>query len=431
MKKQILSLVAVSLLASTFGSLHAAETGFNMLSDLKFKGEIRPRYESADLKDNGIPGAKAITARTTLGINAKLLEVEGLSTYIEGTSVNNFGYTNYDDNPKPGVGNSDGEYDVIVDPQQARITQAYIDYKAGSTLFRAGRQMINLDNQRFVGAVGWRQMFQTFDAAALMASPLSNLNVTLAYLYGVNGVTKIDKSADTNSLIANVAYKVADPLKITAYAYLLSNVRYQGNQSYGGSDTYGIAATGRFSVSESVQLNYRAEYATQTDPSLTYGTYVKPTNIDSDYYNADLGANFSGILAGINYEVLGANNKDAAGAAFATPLATGHKFNGWADKFLSTPSGGLKDSNIRLGYKAKGFGKMLAVYHDFTADKAMAAASGTSDDLGTELDLLYTNKIPGVNGLNGLIKYAAYNKGEVTGYTNDVDKFWLQLDYKF
>jgi len=431
MKKQILSLAAVSLLASTFASLHAAEEGFNILSGLTFKGEIRPRYESADVKDNGISDAKAITARTTLGINAKLLEAESLSAYIEGTSVNNFGYTNYDDNPKPGVGNNDGQYDVIVDPQQARITQAYIDYKAGSALFRAGRQMINLDNQRFVGAVGWRQMFQTFDAAALMASPLSKLNVTLAYLYGVNGVTKIDESADTNSLIANVAYKIADPLKITAYAYLLSNIRYQGSQTYSGSDTYGIAATGKLSVSEGLQLDYRAEYAAQTDPSMTYGTYVKPVNIDADYYNADLGANFGGILAGIDYEVLSANNKDAAGAAFATPLATGHKFNGWADKFLFTPSGGLKDSNIRLGYMAKGFGKVLAVYHDFTADKAMAAASGTSDDLGTELDLLYTNNIPGVDGLNGLIKYAAYNSGEVTGYTQDLDRLWLQLDYKF
>jgi len=54
-----------------------------------------------------------------------------------------------------------------------------------------------------------------------------------------------------------------------------------------------------------------------------------------------------------------------------------------------------------------------------------------TDDLGSEIDVLYTNKIPGVNGLSGLLKYASYSKGSVDGYTNDVSKFWAQLDYKF
>jgi len=426
MKKQILSLAAVSLLAGTFSTAAAAEEGFNILSDITVKGEIRPRYESADVKDNGVAGADAFTTRTTLGIGAGLLEVKGLSAYLEATSVNNFGFDHYNDL----AGNNVGIYDVVVDPQQARMTQAYIDYKAGSTLFRAGRQMVNLDNQRFVGAVGWRQMFQTFDAAAVIASPVADLNIVAAYVYGVNTVKKMDESADTNSVIANVSYKIAEPLKVTAYAYLLSNIRYQGTDAYNGSNTYGLSATGNVAAAEGVKVDYRAEYAKQTDPSLSYGTFTKPTNIDSDYYNLDLGGNIYGVLAGVNYEVLSANN-GASGPSFATPLATGHAFNGWADVFLTTPTGGLQDANVRLGYTANGFGKVLAVYHDFTADKAMPAAAGTTDDLGSEIDVMYANKIPGVNGLNGLVKYAAYDKGAATGYTHDVDKFWLQLDYKF
>ena len=45
------------------------------------------------------------------------------------------------------------------------------------------------------------------------------------------------------------------------------------------------------------------------------------------------------------YEVLGADN----GVGFATPLATGHKFQGWADKFLTTPGDGIED--VYIGWR--------------------------------------------------------------------------------
>ena len=134
--------------------------GINILEDISFKGEFRPRFESADVKDNGIDIGKAATARTTLGVSAKLFGLDALGGYVEGTHVNNFGFTDYDSHPAAGKGINDGRYDVVPDAQQSRITQAYLDVKLGKTLVRAGRQMVNLDDQRFVGAVGWRQMFQ-------------------------------------------------------------------------------------------------------------------------------------------------------------------------------------------------------------------------------------------------------------------------------
>ncbi|WP_418641377.1 hypothetical protein [Sulfurimonas sp. ST-27] len=35
------------------------------------------------------------------------------------------------------------------------------------------------------------------------------------------------------------------------------------------------------------------------------------------------------------------------------------------------------------------------------------------------------------NNLTGLLKYADYSKGTVAGYTNDIQKIWVGLDYKF
>ena len=67
------------------------------------------------------------------------------------------------------------------------------------------------------------------------------------------------------------------------------------------------------------------------------------------------------------------------------------------------------------------------MYHDFTADVTM----GGQDDLGSEIDVVYVNKVPGVNNLKGLVKYASYSAGNVAGYTNDKQVAWLMLDYKF
>ncbi len=69
----------------------------------------------------------------------------------------------------------------------------------------------------------------------------------------------------------------------------------------------------------------------------------------------------------------------------------------------------------------------MIIYHDFQTDEAMSGKS----DLGSEWDVMYANAIPGLKGLNGLVKAAYYNAGDVTGFTKDARKIWLQLDYKF
>jgi len=59
---------------------------------------------------------------------------------------------------------------------------------------------------------------------------------------------------------------------------------------------------------------------------------------------------------------------------FATPLATLHQFEGWADKFLTTPANGIKDLYGRLGWngsKLLGLDSLSAavVYHHFDAER--------------------------------------------------------------
>jgi hypothetical protein len=412
MKKILISTVALTAIIGSTNIVSAAD-GINIFNDIKLKGEIRPRYEMANVDKPSTKTANAFTARTHLTITTGLFKIENLSATIGIQSVNNFGYTSYNS-----TNNGNTQYDVIKDPQFAMLSEASLDYKVAKTALHGGRSQLNLDNQRFIGTVGWRQIERSYDTISATSTDIENLELMVAYLYGYQGVGATP-TTDTSSVLLHAKYKVMDELTVTAYDYMLASK----------NDTIGLALTGNINVG--AKLDYRAEYAIQKDPTMEY--QVKNVKADATYYNLDLGANISGLLAGINYEVLSGTDGVDGKTTFTPLLGTNHKFNGWADMFYvaNSPLGGLKDANIRLGYTAAGLGKLLAIYHDFKANVNMVSATGTTDNLGSEFDILYANAIPGVNGLSGLIKYASYSKGDATGYTNNKQVAWVQLDYKF
>jgi hypothetical protein len=390
----------------------APSSEFLIFSNIKAKGEIRPRYEYVDM-DGLDETANAFTNRLMLGIGADLFQSSGLSVYLEAVNVvgnDDFFDTTSDDLSDKGV------YPVVADPDQTRITQAYVDWKAGDTLLRVGRQGVNLDNQRFIGTVNWRQMPQTYDAVALVNNSVENLNLLAAYVWQVNRILAKDSMPildsdrgdqfDTGSVLLHASYTFSEALTLTGYGYLIQDLH----------DTWGIAATGKFNF-EGGNLAYRAEYAVQTDPS--FDDVLTDPTADADYYNLEANLFMNGFIAGAQYEVLGAG--DDGNAPFSTPLATLHAHNGWADMFLATPADGLVDVNFKLGYKAKGFGVAKVIYHDFSSDRG-------DTDYGTEIDVLYKNKIPGLKGVTGLLKAAFYSADD---YKVDTNKFWAMLDYKF
>jgi hypothetical protein len=109
-------------------------------------------------------------------------------------------------------------------------------------------------------------------------------------------------------------------------------------------------------------------------------------------------------------------------------LATLHKFNGWADQFLTTPDEGLVDMYASVSGKLLG-GQWAVVYHDFSADED----SAISDDFGDEIDVSYTMGF-GKHYYAG-VKYAAYSAEDPAnnGANNfaDTDKFWIWAGAKF
>ena len=120
---------------------------------------------------------------------------------------------------------------------------------------------------------------------------------------------------------------------------------------------------------------------------------------------------------GLGYEVLGSDGT----VGFATPLATLHAFQGWADKFLATPAAGIEDSYVRLNFP---FGKRgrftsiaaVAVFHDYDADFGSA-------HFGEELNLQFVAR---TERMTLTAKYADYRADELF---TDTEKMWLSVDY--
>ncbi|BCD63088.1 hypothetical protein NitYY0826_C1978 [Nitratiruptor sp. YY08-26] len=414
MRKIHLSLVSAVVLAGAITSGASAGVLEDIISNPKVSLEIRPRFEYVD-QDGISDEANAVTVRTALGLNTALFGVEGLGAQLQ---VMNVTALNDDYAPE----NDSGHYPVVADPEQTRVTQANVSYAANGFVGIVGRKMVVLDNARFIGNVGWRQMPQTYDLAAVIYNGVENLSLLGAYVWNVNRIFNADgdgpkkKHLSTGSVLLHASYKVSPALNITAYDYMIENLM----------DHIGLRLTGKFDLND-VKLSYVAEYALQDDPSLDDSDdplYSPNREQDTEYYNLALNAKYNAFVAGIGFEHLG--DKGSGDMAFTTPLATLHAMNGWADVFLGTPAEGLEDLSVKLGYNFGEYGNIVAIYHSFSSDSNNAAGD---DDLGDELDIAYKYKINKNLGL--LLKYADYNAGDASFGKKDVTKYWVQLDYKF
>ena len=338
----------------------------------------------------------------------------GLSALVEADNVSRIGSDNYND-----TRNGQSQYSVVADPDGSEVNQALLryDYSMGNVV--VGRQRINLDNQRFVGGVAWRQNEQTYDGALTQFKPLDNLTLTYAYIDQVNTIFGPDDNRftaagnpaniDGHSHLLNAQYVLAPELTVTAYRYMLG-LDNLANRTQ-SSTTNGLRLNGTVAG-----VTYAAEYASQSE----YAS--NPKNIDADYYLVEAGYTFkdlNSLMLKGGYEVL-EGDEDSSKGAFQTPLATKHMFQGWADIFLTTPQAGVKDAYFGGSMPLLG-GNVQAWYHDFRAEAG-------SSHYGDEFNVAYGRPLPWVKGLSALVKYADYNADD---YAVDTQKLWVQLQYTY
>ncbi len=395
------------LLAAT-GSAHAqdswGDSAAKMVTDGKASVDFRYRFENVD-QENFNKDATANTLRSR--ITLATAPWGGFSALLEMDHVSDFGTDDYNS-----LSNGNIQYPVIADPEGADLNQAYFKYAGETMAGILGRQRINHGNQRFIGGVGWRQNEQTYDGLRGTWEPMELLKIDLSYVANVSRIFGPDDGAqpadlDGDNYFARADYTITPDQKLAAYGYWLDfdeNKDYSAGKTVNNSGaTYGIEYSGKFDW-----FSLAAAYATQSDGGSSTLDY------DADYYMVELGAKFSGIGFKGGYEVLGAGD----GVGFKTPLATLHKFQGWADKFLGTPGDGIEDMYAGVNGKL-GPVKLAAIYHDFQA-------SETSEDFGTEIDLVATWPINKQFSVQA--KYASFSSD--SDRYDDTDKGWVTLQLK-
>ena len=366
-------------------------------------GSFYLRYEAVD-EDNALQNADALTLRSALKYTTAPLN--GFTGVLEFEDVRIVGQGDY---AVPLSRYNTGKYSVINDPETTEINQSYVQYISGAFMARAGRQDIRFDNQRFIGAVPWRQDYQTFDALSLEYKKDAEKTYTLNYHYLANRERIFAQDSDIESKDHLLHGFINTSIGIvTGYAYLLEEDITLDN----GLDTYGVRLNGTRSLG-GYDWTYLAEYATQES---TRGLAV----FDADYYSAEGGVTIKGTTAKLGMESLGSDN---GAYGFSTPLATLHAFQGWADQFLVTPNQGIEDVYLNLSRPILG-GTATFIYHDYSADESTPGI----DDLGDEYNLQWIK--PFRNNYQFGVKYADYSKGDIAAKA-DKQIFWTWLQMTF
>ena len=401
MKPQQLTLAVALALPSSFLSIAYADSITEALVNGKASANLNLRYETVS-QDNAKKDADAFTLRTRLTYATG--SIKGFSALVEfEDSRNVFGIDDYNNT----LGKNP-DYSVIADPETTELDQAFVQYKQENLAVKAGRQVITMDNHRFVGHVGWRQDRQTFDGLTAAYQPIKDLNLQYGYISKRNRIFAEAKDINSSDHIINASYKTSLG-KLTGYGYLLE----VDNNTKNGLDTYGIRFSGSAPIGKQ-KLTYNLEYAQQDFE-------MEMTSYSADYLSAELGAVISGFSLKLGYELLGS---DDGKYGFSTPLATLHKFNGWSDQFLSTPKEGLADIYATIGGKIAG-GKWAVIYHKFDADEATVL----EDDLGSEINAVYSKSF--TKHYSAGVKLASYSAGDNTAGKVDTDKIWVWVTAKF
>jgi hypothetical protein len=459
------SLLSISLAIAVMGvntMTHAEATGSD-LSDLwnkgKFTLDTRLRYENVNvdtpLPTDTIKDANAWTLRIRPGFQTGVWN--GLSAVVEGQ-----GNINLNDHFNS-TRNGETAYAAVVDPKTIDFTQLLLKYSYSPKLnLTVGRQVINLDNQRFIGAVGWRQNEQTFDAASLNFKPSPELGFYYAYINRINTIFGSEdiKPKANNAQLGNVnsdshllQIKLSpSPLaNAVIYGYLLDLDKYSVSPTAlagtNSNQTFGVRVTGA-----AAPFRYALEYANQSD----YGS--NPLNYNANYYliegtmavpqlkmipDLDFTAGYEnlGNDSSVTSSVKGAPKR----FAFQTPLGTKHAFNGWDDMFLTTPAYGLED--IYIGTSAKiptmignSKVKVAATYHWYSSTEG-SSKYGQEFDLVLNAPISLPKSIPMKGAFSFTTKYAHYTATDNSatdafpiaknGGNRDNDKLWVQLDYKY
>ena len=352
------------------------------------------------------------------------------------------------------------QYAKIVDPDNTDINQLFVDWTGiKNTRIRAGRQQINLDNVRFIGDIGFRQVMQVFDGISVLNKSIPDTETFLAHIERVKQINT-ELRSDGALEIANLKYRISPTESLVGYGYFsgfedlgfgrawFGNAPAKAGLSVGkngsinqnadqGNKILGVRLDGVHVFNPDWKGLYTAEYAKQTDYN------GGDSRIDAHYYKLGGGAAYGNFALRVDQELLSSNDSEYA---FQTPFGTNHLFQGWVDKFLTTPLEGIQDSFVTATYKYGDF-TFFADYHLIDSDNGFHTVGGGSstsgDRYGREWNVAATYNYD--KNIMAKVEYGKFTEGDHyallantannvagnRGRFRDTEKLWLTMMYSF
>lgn len=373
----------------------------------------RVRSESVDVADND---GRALTVK--LRVNTQYALTKNLRLFGQIDHVESF----LENKHSNGVVVADKA--VIADPSGTEINQLNVQANLGNTSVVLGRQSISFGEERFIGQVSFRQNDQTYDGIRFNHEGASGFSLNYAFINKVNRIFGDDAGTrlsqedsrfstmdgrrpasqlgdhEIDGHLLHIEYRDWDYVNASSFAYLVHN----SDASEFSNRTYGF--------------NLDTQYKSGIIKWLGSLTAAQQENTNDNwlsYYQWEFGAQLKKFRLSLRKERFGSQN----GRAFQAPLGTLHKFQGWADQFLSTPAEGLVDDSLRLLWRKRPWVVDLR-YHHFDS-------GGQRIGSEVDLDLIFE---PDRNH-EFKIRFADFKaESGQTIRSGDVKKLFLMYSYK-
>lgn len=373
-----------------------------------FFGETQVRYEGAN-NDIAPERADGVTQAIRAGVEASL--TKNLIFLAEGEFV----YAIVDDF-NDGTGNNPTR-PVIPNPDTLELNRLQLQAKLTEEAFiTVGRQVVALDDQRFIGPARFRQNNQTLDGVHFSYRAGSRATVQVGYFNQFNrilGGDNVNGRFEGDSYFINTSIRTPiGRLGGFHYAFDLETGPTGARNNRFSSKTTGVRLEGRHHR-DTIGLDWVGSYARQSDFA------DNPNDYSADYWLAGTTGYLGPVQVGFQYESLGAGD----GEAFQTPIGTRRKFQGLADLFLVTPTDGVDDYAVSAGLNFLELGAFsgfsaLVRHHWFRAERGGL-------NYGTEVDVVIKAKFEDIDWSFGFARYSANN------FASDTDRVFINITKRF
>ena len=407
-KRLALGIAATCAAGACACALAQTEEPFSVADSLargRFTLELRPRYNRIDESDKPLL-TEGGTVRVIAGFRTAPLA--GVRFVIEGINASHLG-GEFNDN---GALFASSPYPLLPDPRYTGVNQAYAEYAGGEALrMRLGRQVVRLDNHRWVSDNDFRQIPQLFDGASASYTGLAATELSASYFGQVRTTSGVTQRLRLT--LVRAAWNPDPAHAVSAYGVLHDQAQNGAFTGFADSSyrVLGLRAVGTAARIGSIDIPYEAEYAAQR--AYAGGDY----RIRANYWRAGTGLAYRDSVLRLDYEVKGSN---AGRYGVQMPLTDFYAFNGWTLHFFNTPRQGLRDGWITARH-GMGALTLYAEAHRFRSDYA-------SIDFGRETDAGVTYAWN--ESLTLRLQHARYDPGSGTPDPR-VRKTWLTLTYAY